>query len=162
MPNNNRWAFFAIISVAIVALWPRAHADGVQNAASPAAIALMAPVQSVNALVGNVVVPTYQRQISPPQTVNTSDGTVAWHFPTTFNNTPSCFYSLAASTTTFTFDYPVQTAATLGSTTDVALVVSGHLKSLSILSIALPITLGITTAGVPAGTTITFSCLAPT
>lgn len=134
----------------------KAQSDAVY--ATPAQAAAAAPVQSVNTLVGAVTVPVYQRQVSGAVAVATADGTVSWTFPTAFTNPPTCFYSLFASATTHTFDFPQVTAI---SRTAVSLLVSAHPKSLSIASLTLPIVLTLTPAGVPAGTTITFSCFAP-
>ena len=115
-------------------------------------------VSSVNGQIGAVAVPVYQRQVSPPMAVSTSDGTVTWTFPAAFTNSPACSYSLATTTTTSTFDYPETTAI---STTSVSLLVTSHPKQMTIANLSLPIVLQLTPAGVPAGTTMTFFCLAP-
>lgn len=152
-------AAVATLAAALLALAPAARAQNVTPSAPTLAdMVAAAPVQSVNGSTGAVTVPAYQRQISSAVSASTSDGTVAWTFPTAFANPPTCFYSLAATSSSFTFDFPVVTAI---SKTGVALAVSGHPKSMTITSLALPIALPITPAGPPAGTTITFSCLAP-
>ena len=115
-------------------------------------------VSSVNGQVGAVAVPVYQRHVSPPMAVSTSDGTVAWTFPSAFSNQPTCFYSLATTSTSYTFDFPEVKAV---SATSVSLLVTSHPKQMTISGLTLPIVLQLTPAGVPDGTTITFSCLAP-
>ena len=121
-------------------------------------VASAAPVQSVNNATGAVKLPTYMRQVSAPLTVSTTDGTLTWTFPAAFGNMPTCWPSLAATSTGYTFDYPEQTAI---STTAVSYLVTAHPKTLSIASLALPVLLQITPAGPPAGTTLTLSCIAP-
>ena len=131
------------------------------SAAVPTAaqIAAAAPVQSVNAQTGAVTVPAYKRQVTTsPLPVSTVDGTVTWSFPAAFTNMPSCYYSLAATTTTYTFDYPEVTAISL---TAVTLQLTAHPKNLTIASLVLPITLQLTPATIPTGTTISFTCYAP-
>ena len=115
-------------------------------------------VSSVNGQTGTVALPVYQRQVSVPMPVSTSDGTVTWTYPTAFISQPTCFYSLGTSSTTSNFDFPAVTSI---STTSVSLLVTSHAKQMSVLSLTLPIVLQLASAGVPTGTTITFSCLAP-
>ena len=126
------------------------YINGVQQPPplSAAQAAAAAPVQSVNAATGAVNIPTYQRQ----------DGSVTWTFPQVFGNQPTCWPSLAASSTTYTFDYPQQSAI---SQTSVSYVVSAHPKTMSVGSLTLPILLQLTPAGAPSGTTLTLSCIAP-
>ncbi len=120
--------------------------------------AAAAPVQSVNGNKGAVTLPIYQRQVSSALAVSTTDGTLTWTFPTAFGNMPTCWPSLAATSTGYTFDYPEQTAIGL---TSVSYLVTAHPKQISIASLALPVLLQITPNGPPAGTTLTLSCIAP-
>ncbi len=120
--------------------------------------AAASPVQSVNGGTGAVTVPAYKRQVSTALTASTTDGTLTWTFPTAFTNMPTCWPSLAATTTAYTFDYPEVTAISL---TSVSYLVTAHPKSISITSLTLPIVLQVTPPGAPAGTTLTLSCLAP-
>ena len=120
--------------------------------------AAVAPVQSVNGATGAVAVPTYMRQVSASLPVSTTDGTLKWTFPLAFPSAPTCWPSLAATSTGYTFDYPEQTGI---STTAVSYLVTAHPKTISIASLALPVLLQITPNGPPAGTTLTLSCIAP-
>lgn len=124
----------------------------------PAAIAAASPVRKVNGQVGEVLVPAYQRQVSAPLSVSTSDGSVTWAFSAPFITMPTCWPSLAATSTTYVFDYPVQGPI---SATSVTFSVSAHPKTLTVASLALPIVLQLTPNAPPAGTTLTLSCIAP-
>lgn len=124
----------------------------------PSDVQALAPVQSVNGAIGAVSVPVYRRQVSAALAVSTTDGTLTWSFPATFGNMPTCWPSLAATSTGYTFDYPEQTAISLAS---VSYLVTAHPKTISITSLTLPVVLQITPNGPPAGTTLTLSCIAP-
>lgn len=117
--------------------------------------AAAAPVQSVNSATGVVNVPTYTLQVSSGLSVNTTDGTLTWTFPTSFTNLPSCYAQLNASTTTFSFDAPLVTAISRNS---VSYQITSHSKTLSILILG---TLNLSLSSVPTGTAMTITCLAP-
>ncbi len=120
--------------------WADVYVNGVLQPPplGAADVQALAPVQSVNGNKGAVTLPIYQRQVSGALAVSTTDGTLTWSFPATFGNMPTCWPSLAATSTGYTFDYPEQTAISL---TSVSYLVTAHPKQISIASLALPVLL---------------------
>lgn len=127
------------------------------NASAGYVTAATAPVTAVNSKTGSVNIPTLCRQQSTALTIPaTSPSSVAWTFPNTscsFSSAPSCWMDVSTSSTSYVFDYPLNTARST------AAVTYSFTTHASVLTIALG-SLSLTAAP-PAGSTVVLTCTAP-